>query len=380
MLLRARRPTAPPAAVVGDLDLVRPLGLAGVRPSVVCPEGHPTRFSRFAAGWIDSAGPDLADRLVAWAQALPERPLLFIQTDAGLRLFVEASERLEAALRFVMPPAELVTDLLDKARFQALAERAELPIPAARWVAAGDPAGAAGLPAPFIVKPASRARAWWDLVGWSKVVRIDAPEEWDRLAPQLAERGIDVLLQEYVPGGEDRVESYHFYADAGGTVRGEFTGRKLRTRPADFGISTALLTTDAPDVRAAGRTAVERLGLRGPAKLDFKRAPDGTLRLFEVNPRFTLWAHLGFRAGVNLPALMVAELTGAPFPPLARARPGVRWMEPRQDVAAVREQGGSLVRWAPWALRCEAKSGAALDDPMPILRGKVWPRLRRGGD
>lgn len=365
--------------MVGDLDLVRPLALAGVRPAVVCPAEHPTRFSRFAGGWIDSVAPDLAGRLVEWAKGCAERPLLFIQTDAGLRLFVAESERLATALRFVMPPAELVADLLDKARFQALAERAGLPIPAARWVAAGDPEGAAGLPAPFIVKPASRARAWWDLVGWSKVVRIDAAEEWERFAPKLAEGGIDVLLQEYVPGGEDRVESYHVYADAEGTVRGEFTGRKLRTRPADFGISTALVTTDAADVREAGRATVERLGLRGPSKLDFKRAPDGTLRLFEVNPRFTLWAHLGARAGVNLPALMVAELSGRPFPPVARARPGVRWIEPRQDVAAVREQGGSLLRWVPFALRCEAKSGAALDDPMPILRGKVWPRLRRGG-
>ena len=43
-----------------------------------------------------------------------------------------------------------------------------------------------------------------------------------------------------------------------------------------------------------------RLGLKGLVKLDFKRADDETLHLLEVNPRFSLWHHLGAVAGVNL--------------------------------------------------------------------------------
>ena len=57
-------------------------------------------------------------------------------------------------------------------------------------------------------------------------------------------------------------------------------------------------------LRELGRTLVQRLGLRGVAKFDFKRAADGRLFLLEVNPRFNLWHHPGALAGVNLPALV----------------------------------------------------------------------------
>jgi predicted ATP-grasp superfamily ATP-dependent carboligase len=44
----------------------------------------------------------------------------------------------------------------------------------------------------------------------------------------------------------------------------------------------------------------------------------------EINPRFTLWHHAGAVAGVNIPALVYADLTGTPRPATARAKAGVR--------------------------------------------------------
>jgi ATP-grasp in the biosynthetic pathway with Ter operon len=69
--------------------------------------------------------------------------------------------------------------------------------------------------------------------------------------------------------------------------------------------------TDAGDVRRTGREVVERLALTGVAKLDFKRDLQGNLRLLEINPRFNLWHHRGAIVGVNIPALVYADLTGA---------------------------------------------------------------------
>jgi predicted ATP-grasp superfamily ATP-dependent carboligase len=109
------------------------------------------------------------------------------------------------------------------------------------------------------------------------------------------------------------------------------------------------------------------------AKLDFKRAPDGGLHLLEVNPRFTLWVNAGAAAGVNLPAIVHADLTGTARPPAARARPGVRWIWPSADAAAARERGIPLRSWLPWALRAETNSSFALRDPAPYVLG----RLRR---
>lgn len=188
--------------------------------------------------------------------------------------------------------------------------------------------------------------------------------------PSLAAGGMDLVAQELIPGPENRIESYHVYVDRGGGIAGEFTGRKIRTYPASCGHSTALEITDAADVTELGRGLIERLDLRGVAKFDFKRGPDGRLHLLEVNPRFNLWHHLGAVAGVNLPALVYADLAGLPRPAVARPRAGTRWCSIR-DLAAARAAGIPLTTWLPWALGCEAKSAIAWDDPMPFLRGAL---------
>ncbi|MFY7915679.1 MAG: ATP-grasp domain-containing protein, partial [Rubrivivax sp.] len=138
----------------------------------------------------------------------------------------------------------------------------------------------------------------------------------------------------------------------------------------------ALTVTDirgqAADVAAIGREVAARIGLRGVAKFDFKRAPDGRLYLLEINARFNLWHHLGAVAGVNLPALVHADLTGRERPLAAVARPGRCWCRPRQDRLAAREAGLSILAWLAWVVRCEA-GPLHWDDPMPFLK----PRLRR---
>jgi D-aspartate ligase len=46
-----------------------------------------------------------------------------------------------------------------------------------------------------------------------------------------------------------------------------------------------------------------------------------------------------------------------------------------QDISAARACEIPLAVWLPWALRCEAKSAIAWDDPMPVLRG-AWSLWR----
>jgi predicted ATP-grasp superfamily ATP-dependent carboligase len=188
---------------------------------------------------------------------------------------------------------------------------------------------------------------------------------------------VDVVAQELVDGGEESVESYHAYVDDEGEIAGEFTGRKVRTLPPRFGYTTALEITDAADVRELGRRCLAVLGLRGVAKVDFKRSLAGRLFLLEVNPRFNLWHLPGAVAGVNLPALVYADLAGLPRPAAAAARAGVRWSNPARDLVAARRRGMPLAHWLAWQARCETRHILALDDPMPFLRGFAWSRAKR---
>jgi predicted ATP-grasp superfamily ATP-dependent carboligase len=282
-------------------------------------------------------------------------------------------------VRFAIADAELIEQCVDKTLFVVLAQRIGLPIPrsAVLW-----PAVQAGLPQldlepPLILKPLTRRDAWWQpLAGGAKAIEVDSLDELEREWSRFAEAGVDLVVQELIPGGEERIESYHCYVDPNGDPAAEFTGRKLRTYPRRFGGTTACVITAERDVLELGRDCVRRMGLTGVAKLDFKRDPSGGLHLLEVNPRFNLWHLPGAAAGVNIPAVVYADLVGLPRPKVGPVRPGVRWSVPWHDYRAAREDGTSLVRWAAWQARCETRHNMALDDPMPFVGGMVLKRLR----
>jgi D-aspartate ligase len=328
------------------------------------------------------------ERLLEFGRAQPEPPVFFYDGDADLLLLSRNRTRLRDAFRFVVADHDLVEALVDKARFQDLAQQLELPVPRARRLSARDePPGAADLRFPVVVKPLTLQGESWRPLTDTKAIHVESSAEMQALWPRLAETVPEVLIQEAVPGPETSIESYHVYIDAGGEIAGEFTGRKLRTHPPRYGYSTAVEITRSEEVTALGREISRRLGLRGVAKIDLKRGPDGRLYLLEINPRFNLWHHPGALAGVNIPALVYSDLVGIPRPATAPLRPGVRWCSLAHDLQAARSEGIPATRWLGWAIGCEAKSGFAWDDPLPLLRAGLWrlremarARLLGGGD
>ena len=371
-----------PACVMGDMDLLQPIAAAGIPCTVVARPGAPSLYSRFAQARLHwdctQQSEQCLEALVKFGEAQSERPVLFYQEDEQLLLISRHRERLAQTFRFVIAEAPLVEDLLDKARFAALAQRHGLPVPPAVQFhpATLDPVEL-GLDFPIIIKPLTRLRQWNETFGLRKALAAESPDALRRLWPQLLALDVDLLAQQLVPGAEAQIESYHCYVDGQGDIAGEFTGRKIRTYPVAYGHTTALEITDAADLRRLGRDVVARVGLTGVAKLDFKRDRTGKLHLLEINPRFTLWHHAGAVAGVNIPALVYADLTGTPRPAAARAKAGIRWCRVWKDLLAARQSGVPLTAWLPWVLGCEAKSALSWNDPMPVVGATLHRAAKR---
>jgi len=372
------RSTRAQAWVLGAIDLVRALKLAAIPIVVVAGPDSPARYSRSAIAALEPAASDpeaTVESLLGFASWQREQPVLYYDNDWDLLLVSRHRRRLAQGFRFVVASTQLVEDLVDKSRFQVLAERLGLPVPRAVRCSSRELGDDCGLRYPLVVKPLSRHGGGWTYVVQAKAAYVADRLQLARLGERLAGAEVDLLVQEAVPGPEDRIESYHVYIDDGGRIAGEFTGRKLRTYPPAYGFSTAITITDNADVRELGRRVVLTLELRGVAKVDFKRGPDGTLNLLEVNPRFNLWHYPGACAGVNLPALVYARLLGHSTPRQPAARGGVTWCSPH-DLRAARAQGVGLLSWLRWAAACDAMSGFAWDDPFPIPRAAL-SRVRR---
>ena len=317
----------PLAFVMGSMNLLRPIGLAGAPCVAVAPRNAPTARSRFTRGalpWEDFSDRTdlLVERLVRFGAAQDVPPILFYEEDEHLLIISRYREALGRVFRFVVADPDLVENLVDKNLFHNLAERMGLPVPVTRHLRPAETPLPPDLDLafPLIIKPATRRDTVWREIGeLGKARQVESAAALRALWPQMVASGRNFLAQEIVPGPESCIESYHVYVDGQGEIAGEFTGRKIRTYPAAYGHTTALTITNTRDVADLGRALTRQLNLQGVAKFDFKRAPDGRLYLLEVNPRFNLWHFPGALAGVSLPALVYADLAGLPVPVWAGA-------------------------------------------------------------
>jgi D-aspartate ligase len=372
------------ALVMGDVDLVRALGLAHIPVAFFGDPDASARFSRHVRvvlPWVDHwrRQDELLAELMAFGRAQPEPPVLYPQTDAALLLASRHRDELATAFRLMLADAELIEQLVDKGRFEDLAGRVGLPVPPAVRLRPqpGQPPPALPLSYPLVLKPVVRGVGWASLGADGKALHVGGPDRWAELWPRIADARTEVMVQELVSGPETAVESYHAYIDDSGAVAGEFTGRKIRTFPPRYGYSTAVEVTDRPDVVRLGREVLDRVGMRGVAKADFKRDERGGLHLLEINARFNLWHYPAAIAGVNLPALVHADLTGRPRPAGRRPTRRVAWCMPLWDARAAHAAGVSTLRWLRWARRCETMSGLSREDPLPFIRGTLASAVRR---
>ena len=105
--MSSARTDRPLACVMGDLDLVRPLGLAGIRCVTVAPSRHPVHFSRFVVESIDSDRPRLVDRMLRFGRAQPAKPVLFYESHDDLEFISTHRDVLARTFRFLLPAPEL---------------------------------------------------------------------------------------------------------------------------------------------------------------------------------------------------------------------------------------------------------------------------------
>lgn len=202
--------------------------------------------------------------------------------------------------------------------------------------------------------------------------RWDAEAALDRCSAA----GLDVVLQEWVPGPPTN----HYFVDGfrarDGETKGILVRRRLRMEPPDFGNSSAMTTVDEDEARPAV-DALERLlddvGYRGIFSAEFKRdARDDEFRLLEVNVRPWWYVEFAARCGLDVCAMAYRDALGLSVARIDHVEVGRRCVYPYYDVfAAWREvRAGDLspIAWTRSWIGA-AYPVFAVDDPRPALAG-----------
>jgi D-aspartate ligase len=369
-----------PVMLLGGINIVRALGLAGI-PAIVASSAPytPAMSSRYAIGRCTL--PPLAQREAVVArllrvgeeltQALGTRAPLFYGDDDYLGIVQDFRTALAARYVFLVNDPPLARALHSKALFQALGERRGLPLPQRL-----DWESLETFDAPVLVKP--RMKTHWassglqaKLFGGAGKARIFSSGRAAKQNAQVVRLREALAFQEYVPGDDRSLWSFHGFADERSELLASFIGRKIRTYPVLTGDSSYLELAHDEELERLGSEIVTKLRLKGPFKIDFKRhESSGRFYLLEINARYNLWHYLGAKNGVNLAAVAYAYLTCGERPEPMRARATYRWVAMDLDYRAFRE---SDLRWLAW-LRSLLAAPKVYDlfswrDPLPAVLG-----------
>lgn len=376
-----------PVVLLGGVNLVRAIGLAGI-PAIVASheDDEPAFASRYCAAkcLLPSLahGDAVADALVTIGDRLAtmygRRVPLFYGSDDYLKLIYAHRERLERYFLLLLNDQEVADAMLTKDDFQAFARSRRLPVPAALCWEPGRAESVAAYAGPVVVKPSNK-EGWSDSLlrkrAFGRAKAIVFPTGAMAAADPVLEpfRG-QLTVQQYVSGDDSCNWSFHGFADDRGRVLESFVGRKLRTFPPDNGESAYIEIAHDDELRALGMRLAACLPLKGVFKMDFKRdARTGRWYLLEVNARFNLWHYLGAANGVNLVRTAYDWLLDGKRPVAAATPPArTRWLSFELDARAflaLRAEGKlGVARWiASLAFTRKVYNLFAWSDPGPWL-------------
>jgi len=381
----------------GTLGAVRSLGRAGVEVHLVADSaGSPVHRSRYVHRMHAPPPPGAsADEILAVLRRVAGqvgRPAVLIPLDDATAI---AAGRLRDDLSpsYLLPamPATLSERVADKAELAAVCASADVPHPLT--LVPDSPRGAAedarrlGLP---LVAKWSRPWLLPAGSGLRSTQVVHTAQQARALHARTAEAGSPLLLQAFLPPGEDRDWFFHGYADRSGTVRAGGPGRKQLSWPRGAGLTAVGHWTPNAEVRTLAERVTGGLGYRGVFDLDFRRCGStGRYHLLDFNPRpgaqFRLFAD---SAGLDVVRALHLDLTGRPLPDGQPVAGRSFVVENYAPFAALRTAPGGrelawyarddrVPGWAMWALWARHVSGRLrqrLGTAVPVPAPRPAPR------
>lgn len=386
----------------GALGIARSLGRLGVPVYGMGhdPEGaaSSSRYFRQVFPWRFTEEPPerSIEELLRVGRLIGRPTILFPGADDIVLLVAQNRDRLVDQYQFSHLRPELVRAMIDKRELFFLAQRHQIPTPDTLFPQTEDEVVryAEGASFPIMLKGIDGTRLY-ERTGL-KMVRVDNADDLLRSYRALEDpTAPNLMLQQFIPGGDDSVWMFNGYFDEQSDCLAGFTGRKLHQFPPYKGATSLGVVLPSPEVHEQTVRFAKAIGYQGILDIGFRFDPrDGQYKLLDPNPRvgctFRLFVD---RGGLDVVRTQYLHLTGQPVRVSAQAD-GRKWLVEDWEIDSIRayRENGHLTlgQWLADVRGVKELAWWALDDPLPFLRklvelgrrGVVWIRkraLRRPG-
>lgn len=189
---------------------------------------------------------------------------------------------------------------------------------------------------PCLVKPC-QSHIFFAHFG-KKMVPVEDRKQMLAVYQQAVEAGMDIMLQEIIPGNDTHVVNYNSYFWDGRPLV-EFTAQHLRKAPPEFGSPCIAVSRQIPEVIEPGRKILQAMGYYGYSCAEFKKDPrDGIYKLMEVNGRHNLSTLLAVHCGINFPWLHYRHLLDGIVPKQTPFREEFFWIDMERDLPLIAQR------------------------------------------
>jgi len=364
----------------GGVGITRTLGRLGVPVYNVAPDAFtPALSSRYCQKrliWdIDNvSAEESVQYLLGIAHDIGRRPLLIASADDSAAVFVaHNAEKLRRGFTFPQQSSELVDLLSNKKQMYYLARKfnvatAETAFPQSR----GDVLNflkTAGFPIMLKGIDGTRLKK---RTGIKMLVVHNERELLESYDSMEDPRDPNLMLQEYIPGGDDTVWMFNGYFNERSECLVSFTGKKIRQSPVYTGSTSLGICLKNEIVEKTTKEFMKALGYKGVLDIGYRYdARDGSYKLLDVNPRIGATFRLFVAEnGMDVVRALYLDLTGQSVTP-APTRQGRKWIVEDRDLASClcyrRDGKLSLREWLRSLRGIEEAAFFSLDDPLPVL-------------
>lgn len=369
------------------IGIARSLGRLGVAVYGIDSDRFSPMFaSRYCRGryiWDLHSAPveDSVAFLTEVSRQIGRRALLIPTSDFGAMFLAEQADRLRDKYVFPERDAALVRSLCNKQQMYYLARSCKVDTPETAFPRSREDVFEYLRTArfPILLKPIYNLVP--GLRPWRMVIvnterdlldRYDAVEDPDRP---------NVMLQEYIPGGDEMTWTFNGYFDRHGECRVAFSGRKLRNYPAYFGQASLAVCTKNEHVERTTREFMKHIGYCGPLDIGYRYdARDDKYKVNDINPRIgAMFRVFVGNNGMDVVRALYQDMTGQPVTPTGAVE-GRKWIVEDVDLLASfrywRDGKFTLREWIKSFRGIREMTFLAADDPLPFASAWIMDARR----
>lgn len=373
----------------GALGIVRSLGRWGVPVyGVDVDRQAPAAVSRYCQRsfvWDVDGAPDCStvQFIISVARRLRHKPILIATSDETALLVARHADVLGEYFLFPHQPLHLVQSLCSKKTMHFLAREHDVPAPETVFPQCRDDVTEFLKRAtfPVMLKGIDGGRLE-KRTGKKMIIVRTAAELFQRYIEMEDPTEPNLMLQEYIPGGDDCVWMFNGYFNEHSDCLLGFTGKKIRQNPVYTGMTSLGICLPNETVAETTKRFMKAIGYQGILDIGFRYdARDGSYKVLDINPRIgaTFRLFIGQKE-MDVVRALYLDLTGQSTP-ADLPKIGRKWFVEDKDLRSsynYYRDGKLLVReWLRSFRGVEEAGYFAPDDLKPFFRmiGRNLTRL-----